>query len=143
MKSLDTNILIYAANRGCQEHESAFLVLQDLLKNPAEWIIADQVMFEYLRALSSPAVFAKPLKPTQAIEVVRSFRQSSGVLFCAYEQRLFNGILDHYGQGGKKRLYDIVLSQTLLQAGVREFFTRNVKDFKGTGIETIVNPIDI
>lgn len=41
MNSLDTNILIYAANRGAPEHAKALAVVRTMLAHPSEWILAD------------------------------------------------------------------------------------------------------
>ncbi len=47
MKSLDTNLLIYAANRSCREHSVAREFAEALVAQPREWIVADQVLYEY------------------------------------------------------------------------------------------------
>jgi len=46
MKSLDTNILVYAVNQGSARHEKARQVYEAMLERPAEWIVCDQVLFE-------------------------------------------------------------------------------------------------
>ena len=46
MKSGDTNLLLYAMNRGCAEHDRARAWLDAALAEPREWIFSDQVLFE-------------------------------------------------------------------------------------------------
>jgi len=58
MKSLDTNILLYAANEDCSEHPAALRLLDEALASPHEWILADQVLFEMYVGLRHPRVFA-------------------------------------------------------------------------------------
>ena len=60
MNSLDTNILIYASNEDAPEHAKAQKVVAKLLATPGEWILADQVLIEFYRALRNPAVFQSP-----------------------------------------------------------------------------------
>ncbi len=47
MKSLDSNILLSAANGDCEEHALAAALLNDALSAPHEWLLADQVLFEF------------------------------------------------------------------------------------------------
>jgi predicted nucleic acid-binding protein len=61
MNSLDTNILIYAVNSGCEEHEAARGVYEALLEDPTAWIVSDQVLFEFYRGLRHPKILEKPL----------------------------------------------------------------------------------
>jgi len=42
----------------------------------------------------------------------------------------------------RRRTYDLVLAVTLRSHGVKEFYTRNVADFRTAGFESVVNPID-
>lgn len=46
MKSLDTQILVYALNRDCSEHDRARAVLEEMLAAPANWVLADQMLLE-------------------------------------------------------------------------------------------------
>ena len=61
MKSLDTNILLYAADEDCREHDAAIRLVNDALGSPAEWMLADRVLCEMYAGLRHPGVFAKPL----------------------------------------------------------------------------------
>ena len=40
-KSLDTNILLCAADEDCREHDAALRLVNDALGSPAEWRLAD------------------------------------------------------------------------------------------------------
>ena len=44
MNSLDTNLLVYAANSASSEHATALAIVNAMLARPAEWIVADQVL---------------------------------------------------------------------------------------------------
>lgn len=142
MKSLDTNILIYAANADCSEHKKAYSIVEQLLTSPTEWMLSEQVLFEYLRALTNPLIFSSPLTKKSAIKVVKEFKDSSGLSFVCYESTFFNNIMSTHAKSKKDRLYDIILATTLLHNGVTEFYTRNVNDFEGLGFERVINPVD-
>lgn len=78
VKSLDTNILLYAADEDCREHDAAISLLNDALRSPAEWMLADQVLFEMYAGLRHPGVFAKPLSAAEAARRVASAATSRG-----------------------------------------------------------------
>jgi len=58
MNSLDTNILVYAANVDCDEHQRANQLVNQALSEPHGWIIAEQVLFEYYKALRHPRILS-------------------------------------------------------------------------------------
>jgi predicted nucleic acid-binding protein len=89
MKSLDTNILLYAADEDCHEHEAAIRLVNQALDSPTEWMLADQVLFEMYAGLRHPRVFAKPLSAAEAARRVAFLRDESGFSFCCYELRLW------------------------------------------------------
>ena len=82
MNSLDTNILIYAANTAAPEHAKALAVVDAMLANPGEWIIADQVLWEFYKALRHPKILQKPRTAAQAAAQIRFLREQSGVACC-------------------------------------------------------------
>lgn len=74
MKSLDTNILLYAADEDCVEHAAAIRLVTEALRSPAEWMLSDQVLFEMYAGLRHPGVFAKPLPAAEAARRVAFLR---------------------------------------------------------------------
>jgi predicted nucleic acid-binding protein len=144
MKSLDTNILLYAADQDCREHGAAIRLVNDALRSPAEWMLADQVLFEMYAGLRHPGVFAKPLSAVQAARRVAFLRDESGFSFCAYELRSWPMIRAGLSAPTfpRRRTYDLVLAVTLRINGVTEFYTRNVADFRDAGFAGLINPID-
>ena len=143
MKSFDTNILIYASDEDCAEFARAHALVEEALKSPLEWILADQVLFEFYKALRNPRVFRNPLGAGEAMERVRFLREEAGFAHCAYETHFFSEAVDILAAESfpYQRTHDCILSVTLRNAGVKILLTRNVKDFAGAGFE-VVNPID-
>jgi predicted nucleic acid-binding protein len=83
MKSLDTNILLYAADQDCREHDAAIRLVNAALGSPTEWMLSDQVLFELYAGLRHPGVFAKPLSAAEAAKRVAFLRDESGFSFSA------------------------------------------------------------
>lgn len=144
MNSLDTNILIYAANTAAPEHLKALSVVNIMLASPSEWIIADQVLWEFYKALRHPKILQKPRTPAQAAAHIRFLREKSGVACCAYETNHFGEVMAalESPRFPYQRTHDAVLGATLRRFGVKVFYTRNEKDFADAGLAKIINPID-
>lgn len=144
MKSLDTNILLYAADEDCREHAAAIAVVDAALRAPEEWLLADQVLFEMYAGLRHPGVFAKPLSAVEAARRVAFLREESGFSFCCHELRAWPLIRAGLSMPTfpRRRTFDFVLAVTLRSHGVMDFYTRNTADFVNAGFASIVNPID-
>jgi toxin-antitoxin system PIN domain toxin len=144
MNSVDTNVLIYAVNQGCVEHEKARAVYEIMLATPREWILSDQVLFEFYRGLRNPKILERPLTHRQSMKQVVYLREESGVLHCCYETSFWNQVTKKGANSNPKAIhvFDRVLAVTLLNHGVRNLYTRNEKDFEEFGFEQLINPID-
>ena len=144
MNSLDTNILLYAVNADCPEHSHAAEVYQLMLDAPEEWILSDQILFEFYRAQRNPRILEHPLGHQQALQQIVFLREKSGVQHCAYETSFWPDLFrDNANKNPKSaHIFDRVLAVTLIQNGVTCFYTRNTKDFTDVGFEKLINPID-
>ncbi|MBA4386728.1 MAG: VapC toxin family PIN domain ribonuclease [Verrucomicrobia bacterium] len=144
MHSLDTNILLYAMNADCPEHQQALTVMEEMLRAPSQWIIADQVLLEYYRLVRNPAVLAQPLDATTAACQIQYFREKAGCAHCSYETAMWPRLssLLQSPSFPARRTFDAVLAVTLKAHGVKRLFTRNVADFEPLGWFEVVDPIE-
>ncbi len=144
MNSLDTNILVYAANSAAREHAKALGVVNTMLAHSTEWILADQVLWEFYKALRHPKILQRPRTAIQAAAQIRFLREQSGVVCCSYETSLFNEVLAQLERPRfpYQRTHDAILCATLRRQGVKVFYTRNETDFTESGIPKVMNPID-
>lgn len=144
MKSLDTNILVYALNADCAEFQNAAAALQVALDDPQDWIIADQVYIELYKALRNPRIFGKPYGAKDAFARVQTLRDQCGFRRCCYADVVWDQLAAKIQRPEfpYQRTHDAVLAGTLARAGVQTLYTRNIKDFEGYGFASVVNPID-
>ena len=144
MKSLDTNILVYASNEDAPEYKKARKIVEILLGNADEWILADQVLIESYRALRNPAVVERPLSAKDAWALVNFYREEAGCRRCCFELEMWQVLEQHLKSNRfEARLtFDAVLAVTLISNSVDLFYTRNTKDFVYFGFHTVINPID-
>lgn len=142
--SLDTNILVYAADKDSLEHQAAIALVDTMLANPQDWVLADQVLFEFYRAIRNSRILKHPLNAYEASRHLQFLRNESGVSRCCYDldcwDKVFQKLAAH--ETPAARTHDIVLGITLKNNGVRRFFTRNTKDFEAIGFHELINPID-
>ena len=144
MKSLDTNILVYALNADCGEYPRAAASLQAALDDPQDWIIADQVYLELYKALRNPRIFGSPYGAEEAFSKVQILRDHCGLRRCCYGDAVWDQLAARIQRPDfpYQRTHDAVLAETLIKAGVQTLYTRNIKDFEGYGFTSVVNPID-
>jgi predicted nucleic acid-binding protein len=144
MNSLDTNLLVYAANSAATEHTKALAIVNAMLARPTEWILADQVLWEFYKALRHPRILQRPRTAAQAAAQVRFLREQSGVACCSYETSLYQEVIAQVEKPRfpYQRTHDAILGATLARQGVKVFYTRNEKDFADSGIPKVINPID-
>jgi uncharacterized protein len=142
--SLDTNILIYAANEDVPEHPAALAIVDEMLARPQNWILADQVLFEFYRALRNPKILQHPLSAVEAAKRIHFLREEIGVTRCCYDLEHWVPVFRHLAQNATPaaRTHDIVLGVTLKANGVTTFVTRNTRDFEPMEFAELLNPID-
>ncbi len=143
MNSLDTHILVYAFNSSCTEHVRARTVLESLVAHPDDWIVADQVLIEFYRAIRNPSILAHPLSAADAYLRV-AFVEQSGCARCGWDHDLWKLLRVDMAQKSfpSRRVFDRALAHTLRAQGVDRFYTRNVRDFADAGFAEVLNPID-
>ena len=73
--SLDTNLLLYAQNRDCPEHESARRFVEDCAARD-DIAICDLVLLELYQLLRNPAVLSTPLNAPDAAAVCATWRDN-------------------------------------------------------------------
>ena len=118
--------------------------MNQALSSPHEWIIAEQVLFEYYKALRHPKILSKPLAANAAAAQIRFLREKSGFLVCCYQMSLWSDVVTILSKRNfpYQHTHDLILGLTLLSNGVKTFYSRNIKDFIEIGLERLVNPID-
>ncbi len=144
LSSLDTNILLYAANEDAPEHRVCRELLEKVVSDPEDWIIADQVFLELYRALRNPKVMSHPLSADDGVRHLSILREEMGVMHCGYSPECWSDLMKRLRRDDfpARRTHDAVLAGTLLGHGVKTFYTRNTKDFLDAGFQKLINPVD-
>ena len=145
LSSLDTNILVYAADEDSLEHERSYALVERALDQPQKWMLSDQVLFEFYKALRNAKIFKNPLSAKDASSRILFLREESGFQHCCYRLDNWSGVYSDLSKRDfpQKRTHDCILAHTLIQNGVTTFYTRNTKDFASHDFNKLINPIDV
>jgi toxin-antitoxin system PIN domain toxin len=140
MISVDTNILLYAQNADCPEHDTARDFLQGIAQSQ-DVVICELVLVELYLLLRNPAVVRQPLGPSEAAEMCRGYRGNPRWRLIE-NAPVMESVWASTGEAdfARRRIIDLRLALTLQHHGVTELATANVKDFEGLGFERIWNP---
>lgn len=146
MLSIDTNLLFHAIQSDSPSHTAALAFLQEL-QNDERVAISELVLVELYGLLRNSAANPRPLDPEDAVEVVSAFRRHPRwrlVGFTTTSRGLHDRLWQRAAepQFAFRRIYDARLALTLLDHGVTELATANVKDFQGFGFARVWNPLE-
>ncbi|MFT3791461.1 MAG: PIN domain-containing protein [Rudaea sp.] len=141
MLSVDTNLLLYAINRDCAEHDAAARFLAECAARD-DVAICELVLIELYQLLRNPAVLAQPLGAADAAALCRDFRRNPRWALLE-NAPVMERVWTLAAQPGvaRRRLFDARLALTLRHHGVDEFATRNLKDFADFGFVRVFDPI--
>ena len=141
MKSIDTNLLLYALNPSAKEHDSAMKFIESW-SSSTDVVIIELVLVELYQLLRNPRVFQQAASAQEATRVIQSFRRNPKW------QIVENApVMDEVWRiaseddFARRRLFDVRLALTLQHHGVTHFATANVKDFQNLGFEKVWNPL--
>jgi uncharacterized protein len=146
MLSVDANLFLYAFNTACPEHDRADKYLNSLASND-EIAISEFILCELYVLLRNPAILEDPLSPTEATEVVQSYRRHPRWQIVGYppnSQRLHDNLWSMTAGRtfARRRIFDTRTALTLRAFGVTDFATANVKNFQSLGFRKVWNPLE-
>jgi uncharacterized protein len=73
---VDTNILLYAAVEETEEHEKAAELVQAWRSGDASWCATWPILYEFLRVITHPSVFERPVKASEALRFLQGILES-------------------------------------------------------------------
>ncbi len=145
--SVDTNVLFAALNSATSQHTQAHAFLQSLIPRK-DVVISELVLLELYVLLRNAVVNQHPLSAPEASRVCNTFRLNAHwqVVSLPQDSRRFHDALWQslaHGDMPRRRAFDMRLALSLIDAGVKEFATVNLKDFVEAGFEQVFNPLNV
>lgn len=141
--SIDTNILLYASDRGSAYQQPAAAFLADCASAPDLFYLAWPAIMGYLRIATHNGIFASPLSPRDARQNIQSLLDLPHVRTLGEEEGfwdVFRGVSDSFVMRGND-VPDAHLAALLRQHGVTTLYT-NDADFKRFSFLRVVNPLE-
>jgi uncharacterized protein len=140
---IDTNILLYAANKDSEEHAAAAKFLSTAAMSPEQWFLTEGIIYEFLRVSTHPKVFPKPLDWKEAMRFLRPFLEGTNFLILTADERhwlLLDEILPSLTYPAGNLFFDIRTVVLMREHGIREIYTADT-DFLQFPRIKVINPL--
>lgn len=145
MISVDTNILLHGCLPSSQDYPRADEFLSSLEQRD-DVAISEFFLLELYILVRNPAIIQPPMPAEHAWQLCQAYRQHPRwqiVGFSLNSQALHDRLWSKLRSPNfpRRRAYDLRAAYTLQEAGVTEFATANVKDFRDAGFARVWNPL--
>jgi len=140
---IDTNILLYAANRDAEEHALAVTFLTDAGTGAEPWYFTEGILYEFLRVTTHPRVFDRPLSWQEAMRFLSPVLQSPRfqVLQAGAEHwNILAQVLGEVSHPAGNLFFDIRTVVLMREHGIREIYSADTDFLQFSGIR-VVNPL--
>lgn len=142
---VDTNVLVYAANRDCAEHAAARSALQGWLLGSTPWTVTWGIVYEFLRIVTHPRVFRRPLSADEALSFLNPILASDVVSVLVPTERheaLLRETIGEFGAPAGNIFHDLHTAALMREHGVTEIMTADV-DFRKFAFLTVTDPVHV
>ncbi len=140
---VDTNILAYAVNRDCDEHQAALTSLEGWLSGSIPWAVTWSIVYEFLRLVTHARVFRRPLTAAQAFEFLDPILESDHVAVLgptARHEALLRATVRELGRPTGNLFHDLHTAVLMQEHGVSEIMTADA-DFRKFPFLIVTNPV--
>lgn len=140
---VDTNILLYAADRDSPAHVKCREQVDAWRKQPSIWYLTWGIVYEFLRVATHPNVFRKPFSAKNAYLFIQAVLASPSVSMLVeterHQETLAEMLADLPGITGNL-LFDAHTAILMREHGIRTIYTRDTDFHRFTFLE-VINPI--
>lgn len=140
---VDTNILIYAADQDCDEHELCHRLLSGWRQRAATWHITWTVVYEFLRTSTHPRILRHPFSMAESWRFVTNMTESSGLKFLVETERhaqVAVEVLDQVPLMTGNILFDAHTAILMKEHGIRTIYTHDT-DFHRFPFLEVIDPL--
>jgi toxin-antitoxin system PIN domain toxin len=140
---VDTNVLIYAADRDAPEHDRCRELLEDWRHQAGAWYLTWGVVYEFLRVTTHPSVFRTPWPAAEAWAFVEAVLASPSlrVLVATPQHReVLAGLLAEVPHATGNLFHDAHTAALMREHGVGVIYTRDT-DFHRFPFLEVIDPL--
>jgi hypothetical protein len=135
---VDTNVLVYAADREAPEHARCRELLLRWRSEPTPWHLTWSILYEFLRVVTHPRVFRRPWSPELAFEFVQGLLSAPALEILGESDRhaeLLGGLVAEVPRLAGNLLHDAHTVALMREHGLRVVYTRDADFHRFPGIE--------
>jgi hypothetical protein len=140
---VDTNILAYAVNRDCDEHRVAAEAVRTWISGAVPWVLTWGVVYEFLRVVTHPRIFRRPLTADRALQFLEPILSSDLVSILGPTSRhedLMRSTIRETGRPSGNLFYDLHTAVVMREHGVSEIMTADA-DFRKFPFLRVTDPV--
>lgn len=137
---LDSNIYIYALNKGSAKHKVAYQLLNEALLRKLSVFVTHQNLNEIFNVITDTSRLTKPFKADEALREITTLYQALPLI--VPNEKTFSVLSLSISQIALKsrRIFDAFLAATMISNGIEILYTDNEKDFKKYKEIKVINP---
>lgn len=140
---VDTNLLLYAADRASPFHKDSLRLLDRWRAQPGAWYTTWGILYEFLRVSTHPAVFARPWSADEAWQFIASLLASPGLQVLTEthrHSRALSDVLRRTPRLGGNIMHDVHTAALMLEHGIKTIHTKDAH-FGGFDFLTSFDPL--
>jgi uncharacterized protein len=141
---VDTNILIYAANRDAPEHARCHELIQQWRRQAPPWYITWKIIYEFLRVTTHHRVMPHPWDLRQAWGFVEALLSSPSLTVLMETDRHAVVAAEVFNRMGPilsgNLVHDAHTAVIMLEHGIRMIYTRDA-DFHRFNFLEVIDPL--
>ncbi|HSW28107.1 MAG TPA: TA system VapC family ribonuclease toxin [Longimicrobiales bacterium] len=137
---VDTNVLVFAANRDAPEHERCRRLLQEWRRSEGAWYLTWGIAYEFLRLVTHPRVLERPLTSAEALSFLKALLASPGLRILRPTDRhaaLLEEVSHQVPLLAGNLFHDAHTATLMLEHGIRRIVTRDMDFHRFPFLETV------
>jgi len=140
---VDTNILIYGADKDAPEHDRCRRFLESCRAQTTPWYLTWGIVYEFLRVVTHPRVMAKPFTSDQAWAFLNALFASSSLGLLVETDRHRHAAAEVFAEVpgiSGNLVFDAHTAVLMRENGVRTIYTRDT-DFNRFPFLDTIDPV--
>lgn len=140
---VDTNILVYAANRDCPEHRRCLDLVERSRNQAKAWYATWGILYGFMRIITHPRVLARPWQLSNAWAFVEALLACPSFCILGETDRhasVLSEIIKELPDSAGNIISDLHVAALMREHGIATIYTRDV-DFHRFPFLRVIDPV--